>query len=139
MATYEGMGLCEPAEYQRAFEQRVQYHQLKSGELYVARFEIEDFPKAYRILGRVGILAGTYGGVGNLEFQLLNDQDQPLAIPPRSTMRDGILDIDRGVVYKDPQRGELTMRDACLDNYSRGLDFDSWVAEMNELTGVGGR
>jgi hypothetical protein len=133
------MGLCEPAEYQRAFEQRVQFHQLKSGELYVARFEIEDFPKAYRILGRVGILAGTFGGVGNLEFQLLDDQDRPLEIPPRSTMRDGILNIDRGVAYSDPNRGALTMRDACLDAYSHGLDFDSWVAEMKELSGAGCR
>ena len=139
MATYEGMGLCEPAEYQRAFESRVQFHQLKSGELYVARFEIEDFPKAYRILGRVGILAGNLGGVGNLEFQLLDDQDKPLSIPPHSTMRDGILNIDRGVVYKDPTRGNLTMLDACLGEYSQGLDFDKWLEEMNELTGAGTR
>jgi len=54
-------------------------------------------------------------------------------------MRDGVLNINRGVVYKDAERGELTMRDACLDNYSSGLNFDTWVTEMKELTGAGSR
>jgi hypothetical protein len=68
MATYEGMGLCERAEYDRAFESRLQFHQLITGELYVARFMLENHPKACQMLGRVGILASSGVVVGRVEF-----------------------------------------------------------------------
>jgi hypothetical protein len=136
MATYEGMGLCDKDEYQAAFDARLLYHQLRKGELYVALFDIEAHEKAYRIVGRVGLLASDWGGIGKLEFQLLNDHLQPLKdIRPSATMRDGRLNMDLGITYPDPDRGSMAMHDAYLAQHEDHT-YDLLLEAMAKSTGV---
>jgi hypothetical protein len=133
MSTYEGMGLCDKDEYRAAFETRLQYHQLMKGELYVATFDIKEHEKAYRIVGRVGILASNWGGVGKLEFQLLDDHLHTLTkLHPSATMRDGALNMDVGITYPDANKGSMRMYDGYLGHY----EDDQSEAWMKELTGV---
>ena len=134
MATYEGMGLCEPHEYRAAFASRLTHDQLTRGELYVARFAIEGLPKAYRVLGRMGVVSALNGVCARVEFQLLNDDLRPLAIPPAGLMTHGAWNPLSGLAYDEkpgvlPQRD---MRDGYLGRYDDGMGFDLEVMMMLE-------
>jgi hypothetical protein len=133
MATYEGMGLCEPREYHAAFESRLTHDQLTRGELYVARFKIEGLKVGYRVLGRVGLMATASGEPTRLEFQMLNDDLRHLDIPPEGEMSDGLWNSKDGVVYQvRPGAKYYDMRDGCFANYEDGDGFDLEVMLMLE-------
>lgn len=133
MATFEGMGLCKPDEYHEAFASRLTHDQLTRGELYVARFKIEGLKVGYRVLGRVGLMSMVTEQSANLDFQMLNDDMQPLDIPPTGTMEDGVWNSKDGVVYQVlPGARYYDMRDGCFANYEDGDGFDLEVMLMLE-------
>lgn len=131
MATFEGMGLCEPREYHEAFESRLTHDQLTRDELYVARFRIEGLKVGYRVLGRVGVISAINSQSAKLEFQIVDDDMQPLDIPPGGEMKDGAWNSEHGVVYQPPPgRKYYLMHDACFAHYDDGIGFDLEVMRM---------
>jgi hypothetical protein len=133
MATYEGMGLCEPSEYHAAFESRLTHHQLTRGELYVARFKIDGLKVGFRILGRVGLIGMSDGESVRLNFHMLNDDMIPLDVPPEGTVTDGVWNSKDGVVYQPrPGAKEFEILNGCFASYEDGFGVELEAMLMRE-------
>lgn len=136
MATFEGMGLCAPDEYQEAFATRLTHDQITRGELYVARFKIEGLKVGFRVLGRVGLVAAATGQSARLDYQVMNDDMLHFDIDPRGEMKDGLWNSQYGIEYRArPGAKRYNLRDGCFANYGEGDGFDLEVMMMLEMEG----
>ena len=134
MATFEGMGLCKPDEYQEAFASRLTHDQITRDELYVARFKIEGLKVGYRVLGRVGLVAATTGQSARLDFQMMDDDMRPFDISPQGEMKDGLWNSQYGIEYRArPGVRRYDLRDGCFANYEEGDGFALEVMMMLEM------
>ena len=133
MATYEGMGLCKPVEYHESFAARLEIDQITRGELYVARFKIEGLKVGFRILGRVGLATLTTAQPTDLDFQMFNDDMQPLDIPPDGEMVDSVWNSKKGIEYQNrPGAKCYDLRDGCFAHYDENGD-NGLMAEFQLL------
>lgn len=125
MATFEGMGLCAKSEYRTAFENRLQIDQLTRGELYVARFELEHYERAFRVLGRVGVTASLDGDASMLVLQLVNDKLEPIDAPYSGKIIDGVWNPFELIDYVSPKANlKKRIRDGCFRDYDDGSEID---------------
>lgn len=121
MATYEGWGLCDKKEYHAAFGDRLQYDQLSRDELYVARFDIENHEKAFRLLGRVGMIQASRSAKNILRFQILDNDLQPVDLPTLGTMTDGLWNPKDVMVYTPPDNAPYhRVLNGCFGEYDEG-------------------
>ena len=135
MATYEGMGLCESKEYHDAFQSRLQQNQIARGEVYVARFRLDDPQKAYRVMGRIGMKSAEFDDFSELVFQLLDDDMQPLRAPASGFMNNGIWNSYEPLVLRRGREGAVVsnMRDGCFSEYEEGFGFDGELKTYLDL------
>lgn len=125
MATYEGLGLCDKAEYQNAFKLRLQNDQLTRGGLYVARFELKGSKQACRVLGRVGMGVPLTTSETMLSLELLDDDMKPFeGVPNLGVMREGVWNPYQAIKlqYEDDTTSQIL--DGCLRDHDDGTEID---------------
>lgn len=124
MATYEGMGLCEKSEYQTAFESRLTSEQLTRGELYVARFLIDDYPKACRILGRVSLILAAKGQSHTVRFHMLDNDMKMLDVGDVGQMKNGLWNPYEATDFIAPSGAVYgQLRDGCMGEFEEDDGF----------------
>lgn len=133
MATFEGMGFCDKQEYQRAFETRLRHADLTRDDLYVARFELEHTDRAYRILGRVALVANSVSSptLARLDVTLLDDMLRPLLVAPSAGfMEDGVWNplMDMHICCVDGSKAGLI--NGCFGDYEGnvGTQFETFLS-----------
>lgn len=119
MATYEGMGYCDIREYHSAFDARLQVEQLTRGEVYVARFRLDDLKKGYRILGRIGMEIASSTDPARIDLQMLDDDMQPLCPLAEGFMTDGLWNPHEPMVLRNKitKAAKSSLTDACFSEY----------------------
>ncbi|MES2876213.1 MAG: hypothetical protein V4678_01960 [Patescibacteria group bacterium] len=133
MATFEGMGFCDEREYKTAFETRLQHADLTRDDLYVARFELNDSDRFFRILGRVGLVSTSPASValGSVEVDFVNDMLKP-ALPHSLSglMNDGIWRAWTPFYVNLNNGSSLGVRNALFSGYDGnvGTEFETFLA-----------
>lgn len=136
MATFEGMGFCDKQEYQSAFATRLQYADLTRDDLYVARFELARSDRAYRIMGRVGLVAASVASkdMARVDIGFVDNMLEPmLPAPVPGFMSDGVWKPIADFYVHEDKNATFQVLNACLGSYEGNVGPEFEALLMLEL------